>query len=72
MVTLFYPKVPDEMGLIFPVKAQIDTQSHVLEECAAFDNIRTEFNLKTEAGLVGFFKEVVKRRCEDENEDPSP
>ena len=44
MVTLFYPKVPDEMGLIFPVKAQIDTQSHVLEECAAFDNIRTELS----------------------------
>ena len=49
----------------------MDTQTHLLEECVAFDDIRNEFDLQTETGLVGFFKEVIKRRNEDENDNPS-
>ena len=47
------------------------TQTHLLEECVAFDDIRNEIDLQMEAGLVGFFKEVIKRHNEDENDYPS-
>ena len=43
----------------------VDTQKHLLEECEAFENLRNEFDLETDAGLVGFFKELVKRRIDE-------
>ena len=42
-------------------KKPIDTQLHVLEECEAFDDIRHEYDIHRNEGLVEFFKQVVKR-----------
>ena len=44
----------------------LDTQLHVIEECAAFDDLHIKYDLKSDIGLVKFFKEVVKRRIQDE------
>ena len=43
----------------------VDTQKHLLEECEAYEDLRNEFDLETDAGLVGFFKELVKRRIDE-------
>ena len=43
-----------------------DNQLHVLEDCAAFEDLRLENDLKSDTGLVKFFKEVVKRRIQEE------
>ena len=42
-----------------------DTQIHVLEECVAFEDIRALHDLTSDAGLVNFFSEVVKRRIQE-------
>ena len=41
-----------------------DTQLHVLEQCEAFEDIRNEFDVKSDAGIVQFYTEVVKRRIQ--------
>ena len=49
-----------------PPEKPPDTQIHLLEECVAFEDVRESTDLKTDAGLVSFFNEVVKRRTEME------
>ena len=41
-----------------------DTQHHVIADCPAYEDIRDQFDMETDRGLVKFFKEVVKRRIE--------
>ena len=43
----------------------VDTQSHVLHECVAFEDLREKFDTREDTQLVEFFKEVVKRRIEN-------
>ena len=38
------------------------TQNHLLEACIAFEEVRGSTDLRTDAGLVSFFNEVVRRR----------
>ena len=42
----------------------VDTQLHVLEECEAFDDIRQAVDIKSDTGIVEYFKEIVKRRIQ--------
>ena len=42
-----------------------DSQSHLLESCAAFTQTRSFFNLDTDIGIVNFLKEVIRHRIEN-------
>ena len=43
-----------------------DTQLHVLEDCAAVEDLCLKNDLKSDTGLVKFFKEVVKGQIQEE------
>ena len=45
---------------------KLDTQSHLIEFCPAFSDLRDKHDTKTDRGITEFFREVVKRRIEDE------
>ena len=45
---------------------QLDTQSHLIESCPAFSDLRANHDTKTDRGITEFFREVIKRRAEDE------
>ena len=40
----------------------IDSQLHLIESCKAFEDLRTQSDLNSDAGIVSFFKEVIHRR----------
>ena len=40
----------------------IDTQSHIILSCPAYNEIRTNKNLENDKDLVQFFKEVLEMR----------
>ena len=41
-----------------------ESQSHLIETCPAFDDLREEHDTETDIGLVNFFKAVMERRAE--------
>ena len=41
-----------------------DTQTHLINHCPAFSDLRVEHDLDSDKGLAEFFKEVVNRRIE--------
>ena len=40
----------------------IDSQLHVIEECEAFEDLRHEYDIHSNKGLVEFFKLVIKKK----------
>ena len=46
----------------------IDTQTHLLEECEAFQDIRDELDTDSDEGIVTFFTKVVERRVDMEED----
>ena len=40
----------------------IDSQLHLMESCEAFEDLRKQSDLNSDAGIVSFFKEVIHRR----------
>ena len=51
-------------------KEKTDTQLHLLEECKAFSELRSETDLNTDEGLVYYFNQVIKKRLEEDEELP--
>ena len=47
------------------IKPPEDSQSHLTQECLAFVDLREKYDIKTDQGIVDFFREVVNRRAED-------
>ena len=45
---------------------KLDTQSHLIEFCPAFSDLRDKHDTKTDRGITELFREVIKRRVEDE------
>ena len=39
-----------------------DTQSHNLTTCVAYSQLRQQFDLNTDIGIVNYFKAVIKKR----------
>ena len=39
----------------------IDSQLHLMESCEAFEDLRKQSDLNSDAGIVSFFKEVIHR-----------
>ena len=42
-----------------------DSQAHLLQVCPAFSDLRGQFNLNSDAGIIGFFKAVIDHRIEN-------
>ena len=41
-----------------------DTQAHLLQVCPAFSDMRGQFDLNSDAGIIEFFKAVIAYRIE--------
>ena len=41
-----------------------DTQTHLLEVGPAFSDMRGQFDLNSDVGIIGFFKAVISHRIE--------
>ena len=41
-----------------------DTQTHLLEVCPAFSDMRGQFDLSSDTGIIRFFKAVIAYRIE--------
>ena len=50
------------------VEKPTDSQVHLMEDCEAFQDIRAELDLQSDADIVTFFKKVIQRRIENGEE----
>ena len=44
----------------------IESQSHFLEICPVFSDLRSEYDTDSDLGLIEFYRAVVARRIEDD------
>ena len=44
-----------------------DTQDHNLTSCLAYYQLRQQYDLNTDIGIVNYFKAVIKQRVETED-----
>jgi len=42
-----------------------ETQDHVSIHCPAYSDLRVQYNLDTDLGLIHFYREVISRRDEE-------
>ena len=47
-----------------PENEPIDSQTHLLTSCPAFDDLREQYDTQSDLGLVNFFRAVIDRRIE--------
>ena len=43
-----------------------DTQSHNLTNCVAYSQLRQQYDLNTDIGIVDYFKAVIKKRLDED------
>ena len=43
----------------------LDSQSHLLESCPAYSDLRDQFDTETDLGIVHFFRAVMERRSKE-------
>ena len=60
--------LPGNQSLNDTNEVNIEQQSHFLEICPVFSDLRSEYDTDSDLGLIEFYRAVVARRIEDDEE----